>query len=74
LIWIPEQVRDCHFFDTARLLVLHFSSMFYFFPVLQSLSGSLSLTSRKSFNVVLAFLNCKHEDFLILMRVIGLSL
>jgi hypothetical protein len=74
LIWIPEQVRDCHFFDTDRLLVLHFSSMFFFFPVLQSLSGSLSLTSRKSFNVVLAFLNCKHGDFLDLMRVISLSL
>ncbi len=67
-------MRDCHFFDTARLLVLHFSSMFFFFPVLQSLSGSLSLTSRKSFNVVLVFLNCKYGDLLILMRVISFSL
>ncbi len=74
MIWIPEQVRDCHFFETAKLLVLHFSSMFFFFPVLQSSSGSLSLTSRKSFNVVLAFLNHKYGDFLILMRVISLSL
>jgi len=34
------------------------------------LFGSLSLTSTKSFDIVLAFLNQKFGDFLILMRVI----
>jgi hypothetical protein len=53
------------------VLVLPFGV--FFFTILDSISGSLSLTSRKSFNPCSGFLNHEYGNFSVLMRVICYS-
>jgi hypothetical protein len=68
LLVVSEQVRDCHYCSLFEF----YPSVFLCFLVLQSLSGSLSLFSRKGFEPCSGFLNLSliNGDFLILRRVI----
>ncbi len=70
---VSEQVRDCHYCSYCKFycsLFKFYPSVFLCFLVLQSSSGNLSLSSRKSFEPCSGFLNLSliNGDFLILRR------
>jgi hypothetical protein len=76
LLMVPEQVRDCQCCSNFTCLCIFCFSFldlsllyFCFFPVLKSLSGSLSLIYNEKFQPCSGFLDREYGDFLMLTRV-----